>query len=426
MARWSGGQIAEGLVDAYPLPAISPRVSLTPAEVRRLLAIELSAPEIAGLLARLGFDCQVEGDTVTATPPPNRMDIGEGQTGKADLLEEIARIYGFNRIPLTRLDKVLPAQLGNPALEKEEQVRDALVRLGLQEVMTYRKTTPEREARLTQAGLVDPALPYIRIANPITPERSAMRRSLLSSVMEIAERNHRLVERLGLFEIGPVFWPRPDALLPDEPLRLAVVLTGLRQPPAWDLKQNPPLDFFDLKGIMESLLNELHIPGLRFQAADHPGYHPGKSALVLSGETEVGVFGELHPLVRRRFDLGQHPALAAELDLHTLLELIPPYYEVGAVPVFPAVLEDIAVVVDEALPNEKVEQTIRQGGGKLLTRVRLFDIFRGEQLGAGKKSLAYALAYQAADHTLTEAEAGQVRGRIIRRLEQELGAKLRS
>ena len=426
IAAWSGGQIADGLVDEYPRPVVDPEVSLTPEDVRRLLEIELKPAEIAAILERLGFTTRIAGQTVTAKTPPHRLDIGEGVIGKADLLEEIARIYGYNHIPFTRLDTVLPVQRGNARLEKEERVRDLLVRLGVQEVMTYRQTTPEREAKLAQAGTVDPAVPYIRLANPITPERSAMRRSLLSSLMEVAERNVRQVERLAIFEMGPVFWPREGELLPAEPLCLAIVMTGLRQPPAWDLKQNLPLDFFDLKGIVEGLLEELHIPDLHYVGAGHPSYHPGKSAVVKSGETELGVLGELHPLVRRRFDLGLQPALAAELDLETILPLIPAHYDISSVPVFPAVLEDMAVVVDEAQNNERVVEVIRQGGGKLLRSVRLFDIFRGEQIGAGKKSLAYSLAYQALDHTLTEAESNQVRGRIIRRLEQELGAKLRS
>jgi phenylalanyl-tRNA synthetase beta chain len=354
------------------------------------------------------------------------MDIGEGWTGKADLLEEIARIYGYDNIPAARMAQVLPVQAGNLTLEREERVRDLLVSLGLQEVMTYRKSTPEREARLNQAGVPEQAVAYVRLANPITPERNVMRRSLLSSVMEIGERNHRQAERLALFEIGQVFWPRPGELLPEEPLHLAILMTGLRLAPAWDRKDNPVMDFYDLKGVVETLLAELHLPDVRFTPSDHPSYHPGKSAWVHCGEVRLGVMGELHPLVSRRFDLGAAPAMAAELDLGQVISLMPSGYELTPVPVFPPVLEDIAVVVDESVTSEQVMEVIRQGGGKLLKQVRLFDIFRGGQLGSGKKSLAYSLVYQAPDRTLTEQDSNQVRGKIIRRLEQELGAKLRS
>ena len=426
IASWSGGQIAEGLVDVYPKPVVDPEVELTSQAVRRLLGIDLTVEEIAGLLERLDFKCRIEDEKVLARTPPYRLDIGEGVIGQADLVEEIARTYGYNRLPTTRLSEVLPAQKGNPALEKEEHIKDILVGLGLQEVMTYRKTTPEREARLTQPGEPQPESAYVRLLNPITPERNSMRRSLLSSVIEIAERNFRLSERLALFEVGPVFLPLPGQLLPDEPVKMAIVMTGLRQPPAWDTHSNVVLDFFDLKGILETLMDELHIPDIKYEPADHPSYHPGKSAWIKSGEAFLGVFGELHPLVERRLELGNNPLLAAELDLELLLPLIPSHYDLEPVPVFPPILEDIAIVVDEELPAARVVEEIRQAGGKLLRKVRLFDIFRGEQLGSGKKSLAYSLTYQAPDRTLTDAEAAQVRQKIIRRLEQVLGAKLRS
>ena len=426
IARWSGGQISEGLVDAYPRPVNNPEVELTPALVYRLLGVDLTPQEIAGLLEQLEFECQVDGERVFVQTPPHRLDIGEGVIGQADLVEEIARIYGYDRIPAARLAEPLPAQVGNAALEQEERIRDTLVSLGLQEVMTYRMTTAEREARLTQSGLPQPDLPYVRIANPITPERNAMRRSLLSSIVEIIERNYRLRERLALFEIGPVFLPRPDQELPDEPVSLAIAMTGLRQLPAWDSHAPAVLDFFDLKGLMETLLAELHIPAVNYVPADNPSYHPGKSAWIKSGDAVLGVMGQFHPIIERRLDLGNNPLLAAELDLELLIPLIPANFTVEPAPVFPPVLEDIAVVLDEAIPAAQVVDLINQAGGKLLKEVRLFDIFRGEQIGAGKKSLAYSLTYQAPDRTLTDAEAAQVRQRIVRRLEQDLGAKLRS
>jgi phenylalanyl-tRNA synthetase beta chain len=180
-------------------------------------------------------------------------------------------------------------------------------------------------------------------------------------------------------------------------------------------------------GIVESLLDALHVGQATFQpTGDFPTYHPGKCAQVLLGEVAVGVFGELHPLVKEHFDLGQSPLLAAEIDLGVLLDAVPLRHEAEPVPVFPPVLEDIAVIVDEDLPAQRVVDVIRQGGGKLLKDVRLFDIYRGDQIGAGKKSLAYSLTYLAEDRTLTDSEATKVRQRIIRRLEDELGVKLRS
>ncbi|MEJ5201784.1 MAG: hypothetical protein WHV66_06075, partial [Anaerolineales bacterium] len=268
--------------------------------------------------------------------------------------------------------------------------------------------------------------PYVELANPIAPERRVLRRSLLASVLEVAERNSRLSDRLALFEIGPVFLPVAEKALPVEQARLAIVLSGERSPAAWDRSAGEPYDFYDLKGILEALFDALHINPIEYLPIEHSYYHPGKCARICAGEATFGVFGELHPLVKERYEFGSAPVLAAELDLSSILDLMPERYETRAVPVFPPVLEDIAVVVDENVPAERVRAVIQQAGGKLLTEIRLFDIFRGSQIGAGKKSMAYSLTYQAPDRTMTDQEAAQVRQRIIRRLEQELGAKIRS
>ncbi len=425
MAEWSGGQVYAGLVDEYPLPPEQPPVSLTSADVRRLLGVELRPAEIAAILTRLEFTCQVEGDSVRAVTPPHRLDIGSGETGKADLIEEIARVYGYERIPATRLADPLPPPRSDPALELENRARGALVRLGLQEVVSFRMTSPEHEARLYPPDSRPPAPVYLSLRNPITPERAVMRRSLLASLLDALEKNARLSERLALFEIGPVFLPRVEAALPEEPLRLAIALSGLRQPPSWDGGAPARFDFFDLKGVLEILLDELRLPECVFIPAGHPAFHPGKCAVVRCGESELGVFGELHPLVKQQYDFLAPAVLAAEIDLGRITALAQPRRDTRPVPVFPPVLEDIAVIVPESTPAAEIEAAIWQGGGRLLTAVRLFDIYRGEQIGTGNKSLAYSLTYQADDHTLSAAEATQVRQRIIRRLEQS-GARLRA
>ncbi len=426
MLEWSGGEIAQGLIDNYPLPYADPTIPISEMDVRRNLGVTLTALQIAGLLEGLEFACQVDGQTVYATAPAHRIDIGEGLIGRADLLEEIARMVGYDNIPATRLRDVLPVQHGNPALEKEQRIRETLAGLGLMEVINYRLTTPEREARILPEGSPTTDLPYVRLANPMTPERAAMRRSLLASVVETAERNIRLSERVAMFELGPVFLPELGDHLPAEPRRLAVVMSGLRQLPSWDTRSKTQLDFYDLKGIIEALLDELHLPKVRYAPAESASFHPGKCAGVYSGETLLGTFGELHPRVKENYDFLAAPVLAAELDLDAIMAAIPPYYISARVPTLPPILEDIAVVVEEDVPNARVEEVIRMVGGKLVTAVRLFDVFRSEQIGAGKKSLAYSLTYQSPDHTLTDQEVGQTRQKIIRRLDQELGAKLRA
>jgi phenylalanyl-tRNA synthetase beta chain len=426
MRRLSGGVLAEGLVDEYPLPPVDPTVEITPADVRRWNGIQLTPAEIAEMLHRLEFAVEVHGDAVRATAPDHRLDIGTGIIGVADLMEEVARIYGYDRIPETRLSAELPPQRSNVRLEREEQIRDLLVNLGLQEVATYRLTSPERESRLLTKDTPPDDTPYVRLANPIAVDRVVMRHRLLSTVLEVVERNARLRDRIALFEIGPVFLASEEGVLPDEVYQIVIALTGLRQPQSWQPDEPGMMDFYDLKGIVEGLFDGLHLQGVRYAPAANPTYHPGKCALITFNDSPLGLIGELHPLVRANYDLGDAPLLAAELNLEAILRSLPERYTVEPVPAFPPALEDLAVIVDEETPAGRVEEVIWQGGGKLVSAVRLFDVYHGEQIGKGKKSLAYRVTYQAPDRTLTEKELSNIRQRIIRRLEQELNAALRS
>jgi phenylalanyl-tRNA synthetase beta chain len=221
-------------------------------------------------------------------------------------------------------------------------------------------------------------------------------------------------------------------------------MTGLREATAWDVKDSPQMDFYDLKGRIELLLSGLRLSNVSYAEIDGstavaalpplpgkpPGLHsasylhPGKAAEVKVNGKIVGVFGELHPLVKENYELGDSPVLVADFDLDTLRS-VNPTYGIIPVPEFPPVYEDIAVIVDESVLAERVESLIRQTGGRTVANVKLFDVYRGDQIGAGKKSLAYNLTYQA-DKTLTDAEAAATRTKIVKRLENELGAKLRS
>ena len=338
--------------------------------------------------------------------------------GLADVLEEIARLYGYDNIPETRMADELPPQVGSPVNEWEERLRDQLVDLGLQEVVSYRMTHPGREAWLGVTG------EYVRIANPIAPEKSVLRRSLLASVLDALERNARLRAELALFEIGPVFEPTGEEL-PAEVTRLAIAMTGQRYKIAWDVKDSPDMDFFDIKGCVEHLLAGFHLQQVSFAPIDTVPYlHPGKAAEMSVGGRPIGLLGELHPLVKDRYDFEDPPVLVADFDLEAM-RAADSDYELQPVPEVPPVLEDIALILDQSIPAARVEALIRQTGGRTVTDVRLFDVYRGEQIGAGKKSLAYSLTYQA-DKTLTDKEAAAIRDKIVRRLESELGAKLRS
>ena len=217
-------------------------------------------------------------------------------------------------------------------------------------------------------------------------------------------------------------------------------MTGLRAATAWDVKEPPAFDFFDLKGRIELLLNALHFTDISMIPAEPvsssassgdtasftSGYlHLGKAAEIRVNDVVVGLIGELHPLVKEKYEFGAFPVLVAEFDLASL-QAVSPAYEITPVPEFPPVLEDISIIVPETVPASTVEALIRQTGGRSVTDVRLFDVYYGEQTGAGRKSLAYSLTYQSPDKTMTDAEAAAIRNKIVKRLEQELGAKLRS
>ena len=430
MQQLAGGSVFQGLVDNYPLPPDDPVVDLSLDEVERMLGIKLGVHETIKILQSLDFHCELitEGNAqviIRAHTPDHRLDISPGLVGKADLVEEIARIYGYDRIPETLLASELPPQRSNPVSEGEEHIVDILVGLGLQEVVSHRQTTPEREARRLTPGTRMDDQPYLRIINPIASDRVVMRHSVLNSVLEAVERNSHIRSRLTLFEIGPIFLASEAGDRPDELQRLAIVLTGPRSLPGWQKTDVEAMDFYDLKGIITELMEELHIK-MQVEPAEHPSFHPGKCARILVGEKQVGVFGELHPLVHEHYDISSNPVVAADMNLDLLISLIPERYDMQSVPAYPPVLEDLAFVVDEVIPAGRIADEIKLAAGRIVTNITLFDVYRSEQIGNGKKSLAYSLTYQSADKTLTDSDVAQIRQRIIRRLDQELGAMLRT
>ena len=220
--------------------------------------------------------------------------------------------------------------------------------------------------------------------------------------------------------------PVEGQLLPDEPKRLAIGMWGAKDLAAWSGNQSRTFDFFDLKGVLEGLLQGLQLQNVEYRPlGDHPTFHPGKAAGIYVGEELIGLMGEIHPLIRQNYDFPEGAILVAELYLDLMLALVEKGFQVRSISTFPAMVEDIALIVDENVPASQVEALIRKAGGKLLVDVRLFDLFRSEKLGQGKKSLAYQLIYQAFDRTLSVADAAAIRKKIVKLLGFEIGAILR-
>jgi phenylalanyl-tRNA synthetase beta chain len=439
MRTLGGGTISRDVVDAYPRKAQIVRVDLPLREVRRLLGVGIPLKKIAQILESLEFSCRVkesaprrkrrgkvaEDDVILqVTAPDHRLDIGSGVIGQADLIEEIARIYGYARIPEAQIADLLPKQRGNPSLEQEEAARDLLVNLGLQEVLSYHLTSPEREAAVYPPGVKAPDASYVRLANPIVPDRCVMRRSILASVLEAAARNAAHTERIALFELGAVYLPGGGPL-PAEPVQVAVVLAGPRADSNWQAADRAPMDFFDLKGILEDWATGLHLPNIAFEPVSDPRFHPGRCAKFLVDGVTAGILGQLHPQTAARYEWPERNLLGAEIEFELLRPHLQKRYGVQPLSDFPPVLEDLAVVVPEDVPADRVAQTIRSAGGEILKRIRLFDVYRGAQAGEGMKSLALSLTYQASDRTLASTEAAEIRGRIIKALEGDLGGKVR-
>ena len=428
MRQTGGGEVAQGVIDEYPLPPQTISIELPISEVQRLLGMDFTIEQAADILSRLEFDITMKNETLLVDVPDHRMDISEGIIGQADLVEEIARVHGYDAIPSTIMADAMPPQRANPDLEHEEIARDLLVALGLRENISYRFTTPEREALLAPNSGAAPwsGAEYVRLANPITPDKTVLRRTLLINLLETAISNRRYTDRQQVFEIGSVYHGRAGQELPDEPRHLGILMTGPRADTTWtEGSASGSVDFFDLKGVVEGLLDGLHIAGVSFAPAEHPTFHPGRSATVTARGKTLGTFGELHPLAARALELDAPPVLLAEFDLDALLKRANFGHPVRGLPATPPVYEDVALVVPDSVPAADVEQTIRQAGGDLLKDVRLFDVYTGGSIPEGHRSLAYSLVYQTDDKTLTDKEVAKLRGKIITAAERRLGAKLR-
>jgi phenylalanyl-tRNA synthetase beta chain len=427
MRQTGGGKVAQGVIDVYPLPPETPAIDLPSSEIRRILGMEISVENAADMLIRLGFDVTIVGDSLHVIAPDHRTDIGMGVIGQADLIEEIARIIGYDQIPDTIIEDQMPPQWANVALEREEWARDILVSLGLRENVSYRFTTPEREALLTPEGMPSslPQNPYIEMANPIASDKTVLRRTILVNLLENTSANARYQQRQAVFEIGAVYLKGDDPL-PDEPRRLGILMTGLREPIQWmGNGAAGNLDYFDLKGVVEGLLEGLHIYRASYGRGNHSSFHPGRSAELSVKNTKIGAFGEIHPLVAQAFGLTETPVMMAEFDLDVLLHLAQDNHPVKPLPTTPPVLQDIAIVVLDTVSAADVEMAIVRSGGEMLKDVRLFDVYRGDPIPQGHKSLAYNLVYQADDRTLTDSEVAKVHQKIVKYLEHEVGAKVR-
>ena len=435
-----------GIVDAYPVPQ-QPRVIYTTAsDVSRLLGMQASLDEIADALQKL--DCDVEQISALPALPEELgksafgLHVSPGEPAlrveapwyrldlqvPADLAEEVARVIGYEHIDVTLMEDVLPPQRHNLVLETEEKIRDILAGSGLQETINYSLTTPEQHEKL---NLPDAQGPYIELANPLSVKRRVMRRSMLVSALENLAYNSRYTSRLATFELGRVYLPeRGQAPYPLEERRLSILLTGSRRPVGFwpDPAGAEEFDFFDLKGIVETLLERLGVhPGdIAWAAsANTPPFGPQCAELLIRGKSQ-GMLGRLHAQIQQAYDLPTAPVYLAEVQVALLIKPSWEIEKMQPISSYPPVVEDLAFVVDEQTPASDVAAAIRKAGAPLLTDVALFDLYRGQPIPDSQKSLAYKVTYQSQEKSLTDDEVAAVRKKIIAQVAQSVGGTLRA
>lgn len=425
IAEVSGGTVCSGIVDEWPAGTPEERVLAFRIErFQKMMGEAIPVEFVTDCLDRLGCIVTDEGEGVLRVVAPTfRPDLER----EIDLYEEVLRLYGMDRIPST-----LPAGRGRLGVRTPQQLVDAklhatLSACGMNETMTYSFAAADdvEKLRMNEEGLGEAA----ELINPMNAEQSCMRRTIVPGLLRsVAYNQSRGVSNIQLYEIGTVFSAREGAAQPKERRKLAGVLAGAMGPAAWN---NAPaaFDFFDGKGVLESIARELALSKVRFKALsaeEAPHLQPGRAAQMLSGGDVVGWVGEIHPLAADAFEAAA-PVVAFELDMAVLERAARPARDYVDVPQFPAVARDAAFVVDESVTNEKLMQCMTSAGGKLLEGVQLFDVYRDEErIGAGKKSMAYSLTYRAADRTLTSEEVDKAHDRLVKKVSNATGAEQRA
>jgi len=425
MVDLGGGAVARGLLDAYPAPRPHRRLGLRLARVERVIGASPSREEAVRILQALGFAVDDSGEDVQVVVPSFRRDIHQ----EDDLVEEIARIWGYDKIPLTLAGggEIIPVKRP-PGLRVARAMSRALNAAGLYECVSWSFVDPERLARI---GWSDPSA-LIRLQNPLSVERSVLRPSLLPGLLEVLAINvNRQTPDARLFEVGNVFAPhRPeDGDRPaHEDLRLGIALTGVRAPRAWFNGARDRIDVYDAKGMAQAALAAAGVTDAEtvpFADDRVPAYlESGRAARLVRAGRELGYFGELSRAAREAFDLPTS-VFVAELSVTTLAALPPAIVRYEPLPRFPAVQRDLAIVVAGGVTADDVEVAIRRMNLPLLTRISLFDVYTGGQVGVGKRSLAWSLTFQAPDRTLTDPEVNRLHERIVDEIVRRFQAEVR-
>ena len=414
LVELAGGRALHGLVDNYPEPVKEVHIDVTRHRLEQVLGVDLPTSKVREALTSLGFGCKWEPpEHYQVRVPYWRTDVDIPD----DIAEEVARIVGYDQIPTKNLGGDVPPALPQPLRDLRERLRDGLAAAGMQEIITYSLTTSEELERVLPEGQLEQLL---KVVNPLSAEHVYLRPILRGSVLKTLAANVRQREgEVALFEASRVYLPSSGEL-PDEQEHIVGVVTGKRDD-RWGRSSDEPVDFYDAKGYVQAALQVAGVEGT-FEAAEEFGLLPGRTAVVSAGDAKVGVIGQLHPSVALSFDIDQDVYLF-ELVVDQLLPAV--QAGVGYAPLmrFPAVVQDIALVVKSSQPAEDVRKLIE--GHELVRAVQVFEVYEGEGVPEDRKSLAFSVTYQSAEKTLTDEEVARAQSEILKNLSDELNAELR-
>jgi phenylalanyl-tRNA synthetase beta chain len=416
------GDILTGAIDLNYSTAAACHVTVDPERVNKILGMKIPSDEITGILDRLGFAVREEKDGhLNVTVPLRRPDV----TIEEDIVEEVVRLHGFDRIPVTLPRGELLENRESREERLKSQVKDILTSCGYYECINYSFLNPANLVRL-RLPEDDYRLLAIPVRNPFSEEQAVMRTTLLPGLLKSIQHNLSFRElNLMFFELGSVYIPSslPLEELPDEKVKLAMAVTGLSPEPNW-IVPSREADFYTLKGALEALFNRFQIKNVLFEAAAEPFTHPTRSAVIMVDGKQIGFIGQLHPEVAEAWDINQ-AVTVCEIDVAVLVSIANLVPRIAVLPRYPAATRDLALVVPKEVSALQIEKAIRKAGGGLVSQVRLFDLYQGKQVPGGHRSLAYSITFRHEEGTLTEAEINKVQGNIESAL-FSLGASLRS
>ena len=422
ISRLAGGEVIKGIIDNYPRPYHAPVIDLRVDKTNNFLGTSISRSTISSYLKALKMEVKDTGNNgIQVKPPAFRVDI----TREVDLMEEVARMEGYDRVPVTSPHIRPSDEADAPELIISDRIREIMAGLGFTEVINYSFVSPdfpdlfgaEKESRLRS---------FVKLLNPLTVDQSVMRTSLVPGLLAVIKTNiSHGEEDLKLFEWGKIFLNSDRDELPHEKPLLTAIMTGLYNPKTW-YHEEREVDFYHIKGAVEGLLKALGLRGFLFKKDETPpGYHPERSAAIYLSGSMVGNVGQLSPEVLERYDIKTENAYLFELDMQTLLEKIGETEKFESFAKFPAVFRDVSIIIEKHLESAGILEIVEEVGGELVESVNLFDLYEGEKINPFEKALTFRVCYRSKDGTLDGKEINRLHESIIDQIRQKTGGRLR-